>query len=199
MIYAGYITLNEIISMQPDDTTPLNTPVPASSPAPAPTPVPAFQSDDPLTKRKTPKPLKIILKIVAALIVLGAILAGVLFFVISQAVAAPLKVSNSFVDAVQGGDSVAAYALTTDNFQKAASPERMASLVEATKAQIKGEEKVTGQSAKTEDGASSAAISYAVTAQGKDVYMRVILKKDGDTWKVNHFKLDDEPIDATTE
>jgi len=188
--------------MQNDDNAPAPTP-PSIYPEPvAPAPyVPTTPQtlNEPAPKKKAPKALKIILGIIGTLILLGGVLVAVLFYVITQATAAPLKVSNAFVDAVQGGDSVAAYALTTDNFQKAASLERIATLVESTKAQIKGEEKVTGQSIKTENGTSSAAVTYLVTAQNKDVYMRVILKKDGDTWKVNTFKLDDEPIETTTE
>jgi len=187
--------------MQHDDTVPQPTP-PSIYPEPvAPAPFVPYAPqlpDEPVPKKKAPKALKIVLGIVGLLILLGGVLVGVLFFVITQATAAPLKVSNSFVDAVQGGDSVAAYALTTDNFQKAATPERISALVESTKAQIKGDEKVTGQVVSTDNGTSSAAVTYAVNAQGKDVYMRVILKKDGDTWKVNNFKLDDEPIEATT-
>ena len=78
------------VQAQPTPQPELATPTPVTQPAPS--------------KKKMPKALKIVLIAFGAFLVLGAIGVASLFFILGQASAAPLKASNSFVDAVQAGE-----------------------------------------------------------------------------------------------
>jgi hypothetical protein len=165
-------------------------------PQPTPQPEPAMPAP---VKKGTPKVLKIVLIAVGSLMVLGAIGVGILFFVLGQAAAAPLKASNSFIDAVQAGESSKAYGLTTDAFQKATSTERLTTLVDGIKSEVSGDEKVTGRVVKATNGVNYAAVAYSVENDGKTRYMRVVLKQEGNDWKVQNFNAKNTVLEATIE
>ncbi|MBC7459339.1 hypothetical protein H7200_01340 [Candidatus Saccharibacteria bacterium] len=183
-----------------NDTQPIQ-PVPTQA-----TPQPELAVPTPVTpgvpapeKKKMSKVLKIVLIAVGSLIVLGAIGAASLFFILGQAAAAPLKASNSFIDAVQAGESSKAYALTTTAFQEATTAERLTTLVEGIKSEISGDEKVTGQVVKSTDGVNYAAVAYSVENDGQTRYMRVVLKQEGSDWKVQNFNAKNTVLKAEIE
>lgn len=196
-----------------------NTPTP--TPTPNPTPMPPQQPQQP---QETPspqapqapqtyetpvssqpsapekKPKNKLLVIVGA-VVLGllALFAALYFFVFS-ATSGATKVSDQFVAAIQKEDAAAAYALTSDAFKEATTQTEVESIFASVSPALQGSTSNNDRKVESRNGKTYSAIVYTVkTKDSGDKYIRVVLEKVGNDWKVINFRSSATKLEATIE
>lgn len=185
----------------PEPQTPPATPAPATPPAPAgtpPAPAAPVTADTP-KKPKIPKIVKIILLVFVGFFVLVALfIIGVTTLVNVQTKEAA-KVSDQAVNDIQASDAQNLYGLTSDAFKSATSEEQLAATVSGISSQLQGTEQIVARKVQTSNGKTAAAIVYKVPTDKGVNYIRVVLGKEGDTWKVINFRADSTELEAVIE
>jgi predicted PurR-regulated permease PerM len=166
------------------------------SPFAEPVKMPTLSATSQIKKRRIPKWLKIVGVIIAVIIV--AIIAIVI--VVSTATAAPQKVSDQFVAAIQSHNTNAAYALTSDRFQRSTPQQDLDSLLTKVSPALQGQETITGRSI----GASTVTVQtavfvYTIKTSTGNAYIKTELQKSGDVWQIINFKVDSNPLNTTIE
>lgn len=179
--------------MQQDPQNPQPTPV-APQPAAPQSVTPAPIAGGPTPKKKFPTWLIVLLSVIAGFI---AIIVAIVVLV-SVLAAGPRTVSDEFINNVQANNVSASYAQTSTAFKEATTEEQLASLMERTSTYLEGNETHTGSAVESKNGTNFAAITYSV-AGDQTVYVRVVLIEEEGEWKVQSFRTDDEPIEATVE
>lgn len=193
----------EIYSMQPDQQ-------PAQQPAQTP-PTPTPVTNEPATATPTPQPplkpgkkklplwAKILLIAFGSVVTLiGVIILG--FFIYANSlIAAPMKVSDQFINAVQSNDASSAYNLTTPAFKAVTKEDRLKSIFDKISPELQGKEKVSDKHYRIYNGVSSATIIYKIPADGDGNYVRISLRKDSnDKWAVQEMYLSKTELKAKT-
>lgn len=193
---------------EPTPTTPAPTPEPPKpevatqatpvTPAPAdPTTTAAIPPATP--KKGMPTVVKVILIVSAVVFVLLAVGGFALFKFAGNTFRDVDKVSNALVNSIQANDTNAAYALTTNAFQEATSQEDLNALIEDIAPTVQSNEKITGRKLETQNGVTRAAVVYSIPSDNGTQYIRVVLEKEGDNWKVLNFVNSKNSLTATIE
>ena len=153
----------------------------------------------PTVKKGIPKVAKIIIGVIAGLLLLGVIGIAALFFLVNAVAQPPLDASNKFFNALQANQPTEAYALTSADFKKSITAERVGTLFNQVSAQMTGEEEVTAKKVESVNGVNQAAFVYTVENNGKTRYARIVLKESDSKWEVNGFKTSASKIEAVIE
>jgi hypothetical protein len=189
--------------MDPNTPTPTPTPTPPQQPQEAPfsqapqTPE-APVSAQPSAPEKRPKNK---LLVIVGAVVLGLLaLFAVLYFFVFSATSGATKVSDKFVAAIQKNDAAAAYALTSDAFKEATTQTEVESIFASISDALQGTTTNNDRKVESRNGKTYSAIVYTVkTKDAGDKYIRVVLEKVGNDWKVINFRSSASKLDATIE
>ena len=166
-----------------DQTTPSQT-LPPTRPTPSPS--------------RPNKSKKKLLVIVAAIITLLAILAVVYFFLMNNTGNASAT-SDKFVSAIQKDDPEAAYNLTNNDFRQATNKSQVENIFNTVSPALQGKSKIIARKAETKNNKSYSAIVYSIETSNGTKYIRVVLQKDKNDWKVVNFRSSESKLEATVE
>ncbi|MFZ1802047.1 MAG: hypothetical protein WAW62_00010 [Candidatus Saccharimonas aalborgensis] len=145
---------------------------------------------------RVPRWLVVLISVIFGLLIVG----GVIFVVVMNMTDAPKKVSDEFVNDVQSANTEAAYALTSEGFRGATSKDDLDAIIKQVSPALQGEEKTTARSVEAAAGSSQkAVIVYTVDTSSGTKYIRVILEKNGDNWRVMSFRSSNSSLEAKIE
>lgn len=177
--------------MQPDQN-----PEPQQQPAPeAPQPAPVSPAlgsqpapdQPPITpsgKKKLPSWAKILLIAFGSVIALIGLAILGFFIYANSLIAAPMKVSDQFMDALQKNDASTAYNLTSSEFKLRTNEDRLETLFNQIKPELQGEEKLSDKHYLVNNGVSTATLIYSVPSGDDTVYLRIRVREKNDKWEV---------------
>lgn len=150
--------------------------------------------------RNFSKIIKIAAIVIGSFMVIVVLFIVAVFLLVGNKTKDAEKVSNQFVNNLQAGDSDAIYAQTTPSFKKITSSDTNKQFVDTISPAIQGEEKITGRKIQSSAGNKSfTSIVYDIdTAKGTS-YLRIVMEKDNDTWKVLNFRASETRLEAIVE
>lgn len=136
----------------------------------------------PAKKRSTKKVIGYVVLALVVLVVGVTLLAN-------SATKEPVKVSNQFLNAMQGGNASEAYGLFSSAAQEAVPSDQFDGVVAQVGPILNTEEKMTNKSVKAETGsASTAEVVYEIKGtDGKTYNVTINLIKEGNVWRVQNF------------
>ncbi len=164
----------------PDPITPESQPPQASAPG-------ASQK-----KRRFPVWAIITLSLVGFIALIGAFIA-VIFNSIAQNTQEPSDNAVTFVKTIQDGNVAEAYTMTSSNFRKLTTQNRLQSIVDEAGTRLNGELAVTDKSVKTFRNSTTAQILMEIDGSPK-TFLNVSMVFVDDEWQVNGIRFDDVPF-----
>jgi hypothetical protein len=154
-------------------------------------------TDEP--RPKMSKKIKIVISVLLVAVILGAALVLLLPKAAGKSINDAIVVSDQAVNHLQNKNSSALYGLATDSFKNATSMDQLNELLNSASQQLQGEEKVFAHKMLSNNGISVAAVVYNIPTSSGTKYVRIVLQKEGDAWRVINFRYADTPLDTTIE
>lgn len=168
------------------------------------TQTPSDQSPiQPITQPAKKSPIKkiifISLGIAAFLTVLIVLFFVYIFGAVNNATAAPLSASDSFIKTIESGNSATAYTKTSGAFQAVESQAKLADFISKYNSEINSNYTVViSKKVSNSNGVQTATIIYNVQnkSTAKNQYLRVVLEKEGNDWKVKNIEYQANPFEG---
>jgi hypothetical protein len=148
------------------------------------------------TKKKKTK-VWLILGLIGGVLVLGFIgFIAAIFMLVGSVAKDAIVVSDKVVVATINNKPNDVYALTGVTFQKSSSLEDVVAVLnQVSPLLVNGNYTVVNKSVDKSSGSNqTATIDYRITSKDGTFYMRVLLEKQTDGWKMVNFQTDSKPI-----
>lgn len=149
-------------------------------------------------KKKFPLWAKIILISFGSVVALIGLAILGFYIYATNLIAAPIKVSDQFVNALQANDTSTAYNLTSAEFKKVTTEDRLKSIFDQVSPELQGEEKVSDKNYRIHNGVTTATLIYSIPSGSETNYVRVVLRKANDTWEVRSMYTSKKELKADT-
>lgn len=160
---------------------------------------PIQPATQPVKKSPIKKIIFISLGIAAFLTVLIVLFFVYIFGAINNATAAPLSASDSFIKIIESGNTATAYTKTSSAFQAVESQAKLADFISKFNSEINPNYTVViSKKISNSNGVQNATIIYNVQNKttAKNQYLRVVLEKEGNDWKVKNIEYQANPFEG---
>lgn len=137
----------------------------------------------------------IIIIVVSLLILLVILVVGVVVFV-GNATSEAVKVSDKYVSDIQTNNPEDAYNLMSSAAQQATPKSDLQTAFSQVSSVLQGDKKITARKIVKSNGAEEAIVVYSINTSSGTKYIRVVLDKSGNEWKVLNFRSSDTALDT---